>query len=187
MGTMTITWGTGALTRADLDAMPHDGRRHELIDGVIIVSPAPHWRHQDVVFSLAMLLRGRCPRHLKVGIAPLDVALTEQRVIQPDVLVARRSDITDKDLPTAPALAVEVLSPSTRWIDRGRKKEILAEAECPSYWLIEPGVTPQPPTLTVYELVNGEYQVRAVVSGDEPFEASQPFPVTVVPNELLDD
>lgn len=187
MGTMTITWGTGALTRADLDAMPHDGRRHELIDGIIVVSPAPHWRHQDVVFSLAMLLSEHCPRELKVGIAPLDVALTERRVIQPDVLVARRSDITDKDLPTAPVLAVEVLSPSTRWIDQGRKKEILAEAGCPSYWLIDPGVVPEPPKLTAFELVDGEYRELAVVTGAERFDATRPFPVTVVPDDLLDD
>ena len=70
MGSMTLTWRASSLTRADLDAMPDDGRRHELIDGVIVVSPAPHWRHQDVVFSLAKLLSEHCPRDLKVGIAP---------------------------------------------------------------------------------------------------------------------
>jgi Uma2 family endonuclease len=84
-------------------------------------------------------------------------------------------------------LAVEVLSPSNRWIDQGRKKEILAEAGCPSCWLVDPGVAPQPPTLTAYDLVNGEYQEVAVVSGDDSFEATRPFPVTVVPNDLLDD
>ena len=165
MGGVTTVSRTDGLTRADLDAMPEDGRRYELIDGVIVVTPPPVTRHQDIVLSLAIRLQAACPRDHKVLVAPFRVALTRQRVIEPDVLVARRPEITDTDLPTAPMLAVEVLSPSTRWIDRGRKKEILAEAGCPSYWLIDPGVAPQAPTLTAYELVDGEYPEVAVVAG----------------------
>lgn len=186
VGVTTVSRGEG-FTRVDLDAMPEDGRRYELIDGVIIVTPSPVTRHQDIVLRLASLLQPAAPRDLKVLIAPFDVVLTEHRVIEPDILVARRSDVTLKDLPTAPVLAVEVLSPSTTWIDRGRKKEILAEAGCRNYWLIDPGVAPDAPTFTAYELVNGDYQELAVVSGDHSFEASHPFPVTVVPNHLLDD
>lgn len=187
MVSMTTLSRADGLTRADLDAMPDDGRRHELIDGIIVVTPSPVTRHQDIVLSLGTILRSASPQHLKVIVAPFDVALSERTVIEPDILVARRDDLTLKDLPAAPVLVIEVLSPSTRWIDQGRKKEILAEAGCPSYWLIDPGVAPDPPTLTVYELVSGEYQELAVVSGDDSFEAAQPFPVTVVPNDLLDD
>lgn len=185
-GVTTVSRGEG-LTRADLDAMPDDGRRYELIDGVIIVTPSPVTRHQDIVLGLASLLQPAAPRDLKVLIAPFDVVLTEYRVIEPDVLVARRSDVTVTDLPAVPVLAVEVLSPSTRWIDLGRKREILAEAGCPSFWVIDPGVAPTPPTLTAYELVDGAYRERAVVTGAERFDATRPFPVTVVPNDLLDD
>jgi Uma2 family endonuclease len=187
MGSMTTLSRADGFTRADLDAMPDDGRRHELIDGVIVVTPSPVTRHQDIVLSLGTLLREVSPQELKVMVAPFDVALSERTVIEPDILVARRSDLTLKDLPTAPVLAVEVLSPSTRWIDRGRKMEILAEAGCSSYWLIDPGVAPQVPTLTAYELVDGDYRELAVVTGTEPFDAKLPFPVTVVPNDLLDD
>jgi Uma2 family endonuclease len=187
MGSMTTLSRADGLTRADLDAMPDDGRRHELIDGVIVVTPSPVTRHQDIVLSLGTILRSGCPPHLKVIVAPFDVALSERTVIEPDILVARRSDLTPKDLPAAPVLAIEVLSPSTSWIDRGRKKEILAEAGCPNYWLIDPGVAPDPPTLTAYELVDGGYQELAVASGDDSFAASQPFPITVAPNDLLDD
>jgi len=185
-GVTTVSHGKG-FTRADLDAMPDDGRRYELIDGVIIVTPSPVTRHQDIVLSLGAFLRAVSPYDLKVLVAPFDVALSEGTVIEPDILVARRSDLTLKDLPTAPVLAVEVLSPSTGWIDGGRKKEILAEAGCPSYWLIDPGVAPDPPTLTAYELVDGDYQELAVVSGNDRFEATRPFPVIVVPHDLLDD
>jgi hypothetical protein len=105
------------LTRADLEKMPDDGHRYELIDGALIVTPAPATQHQSVVLELAVLLREHCADNLKVLIAPFDVALSEDTVIQPDVLVARRGDLTERDLPARPELAVEVLSPSTRRID----------------------------------------------------------------------
>ncbi|MGH3501187.1 MAG: Uma2 family endonuclease [Nocardioidaceae bacterium] len=54
--------------------------------------------------------------------APFDVALAPDTIVQPDVLVARRSDLTDDDLPAAPLLAVEVLSPSTQHIDLALKR-----------------------------------------------------------------
>ncbi|MGH3444347.1 MAG: Uma2 family endonuclease, partial [Nocardioidaceae bacterium] len=94
------------LTRGDLSALPDDGHRYELIDGTLIVSPASRPRHQDAVLELAVLLRQRCPRHLKVFVAPLDVALGSDTLLQPDVLVARRSDLTERDLPAPPVLAV---------------------------------------------------------------------------------
>src|SRR5437762_13106778 len=65
-GTMSITmaappYGRGRpFTRADLDAMPDDGRRHEIIDGVLIVSAAPGRLHQRAVFRLARLLGDDC-------------------------------------------------------------------------------------------------------------------------------
>ncbi|CAN5249825.1 hypothetical protein BH20ACT5_BH20ACT5_12800 [soil metagenome] len=101
--------------------------------------------------------------------------------LQPDVLVARDADFTDKDLPTAPLLAVEVLSPSTRLIDQNLKRAAYERMGTPSFWLLDPTV----PDLTVLELDKGRYRQVAYVIGDEPFEASQPFPVRVVPAELL--
>ena len=187
MGTMTTLPVTCGFTRADLDAMPDDGRRYELIDGVIVVTPSPVTRHQDIVGSLMVLMRAACPHEHKVLVGPFDVALTGQRVIVPDVIVARRADVTAKDLPTAPVLAVEVLSPSTRWVDLGPKKQILAEAGCPSYWVVDPGQGATPPTLIVHELEAGRYAEVARVTGAESWTATRPFPVTIVPNDLLDD
>ena len=89
------------LTRDDLETMPDDGHRYELLDGILIVSPAPRPRHQESVASLLVVLRQAAPRDLLVLTAPLDVALTNDTVLQPDVLVARRSDFSERDLPTA--------------------------------------------------------------------------------------
>jgi Uma2 family endonuclease len=187
MGTMTSSSTTGGSTRADLDAMPDDGRRYELIDGAILVTPMPVTRHQVIVTELGFLLHQSRSRDVRVLVASVDVALTETRVIVPDILVARRRDFTDTDLPAAPLLVVEVLSPSTRRVDLGRKKDVLAEAGCPSYWVVDPGLGSTPPTLIVHELQDRQYAEVARVSGAESWTATQPFPVTVVPVDLLDD
>ncbi|HZJ07768.1 MAG TPA: Uma2 family endonuclease [Nocardioidaceae bacterium] len=109
MGTVTTLPRGRALTRVDLDGMPDDGRRYELIDGSMVVTPAPPRRHQRVVGELYLLLRGTCPPDLEVFLAPFDVVLADDTVMQPDLLVARRSGSTERDLPTAPVLAVEEL------------------------------------------------------------------------------
>jgi Uma2 family endonuclease len=174
----------GPFTVAERDALPEDGYRHELLDGVLVMSPAPSRRHQDVAARVWRLLSDAAPRECKVMIAPFGVRLGPRTNLEPDVLVARRADVGPERLETAPLLAVEVASPSTRTFDLGPKKELLAAAGCPSYWTIEPEKGPE---LTAWELVEGEYVVRARVAGTESWTAEDPFPVTVVPVELLDD
>ena len=127
------------LTRADLDAMPDDGHRYELIDGTLIVTPAPGLAHQCAVGELHLLLRSACPQELQV-LAPFDVALGADTVMQPDLLLARRRDWTQRDLPTAPVLAIEVLSPSTRRVDLTLKRSRLETAGCQCYWVVDPDV-----------------------------------------------
>ena len=74
-----------AFTRADLDAMPDDGHRYEIIDGSLVVTPAPSLRHQIIVLNLAIALKASCPDDLRVLTAPFDVALALDTVMQPDL------------------------------------------------------------------------------------------------------
>jgi Uma2 family endonuclease len=99
-----------ALTVADLDAMPDDGHRYELIDGALIVTPAPVVRHQRVSMALTRVLLGNLPDDLELLAAPTDVKLADDTAVQPDLLVARTSDLTETNLPGPPLLAVEILS-----------------------------------------------------------------------------
>jgi Uma2 family endonuclease len=193
MGAMTATEPAGLpprpLTVADLEGMPDDGHRYELLDGVLVVSPAPRRRHQRGAFRLAMALDAAAPPDIEVlpapfavrpsGRLPLDQQTTE---LQPDVVVARTADYTERDLPGAPLLAVEVLSPSTRLFDLNLKKAAYERMGAASYWLLDPDTE----TLTAFELDgDGRYveAARAVATGE--FVVERPFPFRVRPVELL--
>jgi Uma2 family endonuclease len=170
------------LTRADLHDMPDDGHRYELIDGVLVVSPGPVLPHQDVVGNLHLLLRAGCPSDLKVVLAPFAVVLAEDTELQPDLLVAPRSQFTRPELPGAPLLAVEVLSSSTRRFDLLVKRDRLQQAGCCSYWVVDP----DGPSVLVLELRDGVYAEVAHVHGSDAVMAAAPFDVRLCPAELLD-
>ncbi|MFT4011038.1 MAG: Uma2 family endonuclease [Nocardioidaceae bacterium] len=170
------------LTRADLDGMPDDGHRYELIDGVLVVTPAPRVRHQDAAAGLFLLLRAAAPVGLKVLFAPVDVVLANDTVLQPDLLVAPEQAFTETDLPAAPLLAAEVLSPSTRGVDLLLKKDRLQRAACSHYWVVDPNE----PSVIAWSLIDGAYQEVARAVGTEPFEVASPFPVSFTPASLLD-
>lgn len=167
-------------TRSDLDALPDDGNRYELIDGTLVVTPSPSWLHQGVVGSLFLALSGACPPDLRVFVAPLDVTYAEDTVVQPDVLVVRRSDLGERNLEGDPLLAVEVLSPSTRHLDLAFKRARYEAAGCPSYWVVDP----LQPSIVCWELEGGGYREAARATGPETVSLTKPFPVIVSPAEL---
>lgn len=172
--------GGRAFTRDDLDRMPDDGHRYELIDGALIVTPAPGLSHQTVVTNLAALLIPLCPPDLKALVAPFDVDLAEDTRVQPDVLVAPRTNFDGRRLEGAPTLVVEVLSPSTRHLDPGLKRARYATAGCPSYWIVDP---PEP-SVIAYELAGDAYREVGRATGDEALALRLWFPVTLIPAVL---
>lgn len=168
----------------DLEGFPDDGNRYELIDGMLLVTPAPSWEHQEVGLSLFAQLRASCPPDLRVLAAPFAVQTALDSEVQPDVIVARYVDFRSKNLPVAPLLAVEVLSRSTRLKDLNLKKAHYERIGVASYWVLDPA---EPGTLTAFELDHeGRYRQIAHVEADEEFAATRPFLVTVVPACLLD-
>jgi Uma2 family endonuclease len=180
MGVVTTLSRGRELTRAEFEALPDDGWRHELVDGSLIMTPAPSPRHQVVVGRLHLLLEASRPRDLMLLFAPLDVALADDSVLQPDLLVARREDFTDTELRGAPLLAVEVLSPSTHTIDLHLKRHRYEAAGCPSYWVVDPDV----PSVTAWELHDGSYDEVAHVVDDEELALDAPYPAVLRPADL---
>lgn len=118
-----------------------------------------------------------------VLMAPFDVDLAEDTSLQPDILVARRTDLTDRNLPTAPVLAVEVLSPSTQRIDLTLKRDRFREAGCEFYWTVDPFA----PAVTVWELREGQYVEVLAAQGADPVVVSAPFDLRFAPASLLED
>ena len=171
----------------DLLAMPDDGRRYEIHGGELVVVAAPLARHQIAVVEIVTLLHDYSRR---VGgrtvAAPFDIVFDEYDVVQPDVVFfrAERSHLVRLDVVTraAPDIAVEVLSPSTASIDRGRKMRVFARYGVPEYWIIDPVRL----EIEVHALDNGAYRsaqvatrvdtVRSVLLPGLTFAAARIFP-----------
>ena len=146
------------LTYSDYAALPDDGRRYELHQGELSVTPSPGTRHQDAVLALGSLLREhvRSRRLGKVFVAPTDCILSDTTVVQPDVLhiaADRLSIISERGIEGAPTLVVEVLSPSTARLDRDRKMKLYAEHSVPYYWIADP----ESRSIEAYALAGEEY------------------------------
>lgn len=161
---MAIT--TPPQTLDDLHALPDDGRRYELIDGVIVVSPAPNRAHQDVSKRLLQLvLPFETVYNLGwVYYAPFEVRLLPGTVVQPDLLFvsqARASVLRPTHVEGAPDLVVEVLSPSTRRRDLGDKLAVYEAAGVREYWLADP---PQH-RFFAYTLHNGRFEPIPEIGG----------------------
>jgi Uma2 family endonuclease len=177
------------LTADQLDAMfghlpggvPDDGRRYELLDGALHVSPAPLWGHQEVAGAVYRMLHAVTPPHIRTMIAPFDVRLAPDTQFQPDVFVTRYADMRPERLSVAPLLAIEVRSPSTALYDLNLKRAAYERHGVASYWLVDPDA----PSVTVLELRDGRYAETGTVTGDDVLEVTRPFPVRLVPADLV--
>ena len=179
---MAVMVADTAFTRADLDALPEDGRRHELLDGAIVVTPSPGLAHQRALIGLMDRLRPGVPQSMRLIVGPFDVVLSDRTVVVPDLLVALRSQFTDRELPGAPLLVVEIRSRSTDLIDRTTKRHLYEQAGVPWYWLVDP----RGPTLTILKLVDGQYRESAHLEGDQEVTIPEPYPIKIQPSMLLD-
>ncbi len=116
------------LTYEDYVKIPEDGRRHEIIDGRHIVNPAPRPRHQIVLGNLYRAFLGLEDAGLgKVLFSPIDVQMSEADIVQPDLIAIAGASthlIGELKIEGPPELVVEVLSPSTRRLDRGAKRSL---------------------------------------------------------------
>jgi Uma2 family endonuclease len=169
-------------TVADLDLMPDDGHRYELLDGALIVSPRPRIPHQEVATELTSRLRAACPPHLRVIPEPA-VQLNSSTEFNPDIVVIRQEHVRDAKLADPPLLIVEIRSPSTALVDQGRKKTAYQAFGVRSYWIIDPD--PDRPEITVFELGPAGYAEVGRAVGTRAFRAKEPYDLEIVPADLV--
>ena len=152
-------------TVSDFMALP-DGTRAELIRGELtILTPAPFTPHQRAVRNLVVALTNWArPRKAgEVFVAPMDVHLPSEDIVEPDVLFvsASRHEIVKNWVDGVPDLLIEVVSPSRPARDRVLKREIYAENGVPEYWLVDPDER----TVEVLRLEGRAYTVAARLVG----------------------
>jgi Uma2 family endonuclease len=125
-------------------ALPDDGRRYELIDGELVVSPAPGGRHQVAVTALLLrigpLLTPAAGTSARILVSPADLRLGEEEILQPDLFIYQTESgrpLSDWRDITSLLVAIEVLSPSTARHDRGLKRLRYQRARVPEYWIVD--------------------------------------------------
>ncbi len=164
------------LTYEDYCALPEDGKRYQLIEGDVDVTPAPTTTHQRVSQNLESVLRDHVRRN-RLGVlfhAPIDVLLALDTVVQPDIVFVsreRRSLVTERGVEGPPDLVVEVLSPRTRRLDRTTKMRLYARSGVREYWLVDP----EAQSLEILRLSGGTYVLAQAASGMEN-ASSELFP-----------
>jgi Uma2 family endonuclease len=133
----------GHWTYEDWLRLPDDGNRYEVIEGELIVSPPPGLPHQRSSGALFLRLAEYVEKH-GLGMlvaAPVGVRLPGHPVpFQPDLVFVRqeRSQILGEEyVEGAPDLVVEILSPSTRKYDRGKKFQVYQQAGVQEYWIVD--------------------------------------------------
>ena len=129
-------------TIEQLLALPEDGMRHELLDGVHVVTPAPAYPHQSAlqVFQVALYVELRGNERLAVLASPADIRFGPRTLVQPDLFVFRKESghrVREWSEVGVPVLAIEFLSPTTAARDRGAKRRIYQRAGVAEYWIVD--------------------------------------------------
>ena len=167
----------GQWTYADYAALPEDGRRYAVVDGVLYMVPSPGESHQAANAMFITYL------NLHVGLAglgrvygpPFDVELSPDTIVQPDVIVVLNANagiITPQRIVGAPDLVVELASPGTATHDRSVKMRAYERAGAREYWIADPIAR----TVEVWVLEQGSFRPRGI------FQGQTTIPSTVIPS-----
>lgn len=170
-------------TVADLESLPDNGLRYELVDGVLRVMASATFRHNHAQRRLANVLEDAAPDGFVVG-ETVGVELAPDQRPVPDVVVVRDADLDDGSFSLPVALVeivVEVVPPSSRADDRFRKPAQYAQAGIPVYLRVEL----DPLHVVAYEIgADGLYEETARAEPGQRLRLERPFPVAFDPAEL---
>jgi Uma2 family endonuclease len=158
-----------------------EGLLAQLIDGELIMSPAPSTLHQRTVRNLYDLLRDKVSGEL--FFSPVDVYLDKRNVVQPDLVFVSEKQaeiVTERGIEGTPQLIIEVISPSNSFIDRNTKRNKYLKAGVVEYWIVDPANK----TLEIYAA--GDFdkprlylakdgKVNSLISNNIKFDLSEVF------------
>lgn len=166
----------GRWTYTDYAHLADDGNQYEIVNGVLYMTPSPTWIHQEIVGRIYRFLSAYLEQsHTGIAfIAPLDVELTPNDIVQPDVFVllnASRHKLGERHITGIPDLVIEVVSPGSSTYDRYKKNVLYARTGVPEYWIVDPDAQ----TVEVLHLSSDEYSSQGV------FRGSATLPSHIVP------
>lgn len=161
--------------------LPEDGRRYELIEGDLLVSPGPSLRHQTVSRRLQFELMKALeePGLAQIFNAPIDVVLAPTTCVQPDLVVVTAENariLTHRAIEGVPDILVEILSPTSRERDQDLKRELYERFAIREYWIVDP----ESGLLVVHRHDGERYEVRARYDRNGTLECPE-FPGLAVP------
>ncbi|MGH2510840.1 MAG: Uma2 family endonuclease [Ktedonobacteraceae bacterium] len=158
----------GSWTYEAYAELPDDGCRYEIVQGVLLMTPAPETAHQGIVGEIYRYLCSQIfdTQRGLVLTAPVDVVFAEDTQTQPDVLVLLKEHLEHlqkQRIMGAPDLVVEVISPSSATYDRLVKHTIYEQAGVPEYWLVKPYAQ----SIEVFVLETGKYRSLGIFKGEQ--------------------
>jgi Uma2 family endonuclease len=138
-----------------------DDQRYEIIDGNLVMAPAPDTWHQDWSREVSMLLitHVKCHQLGKVFVAPVDVVLDAPNTVEPDIVfiaAAHLEIIQRRAIFGTPELMVELVSPSSVRRDRYEKRALYARFGVKEYWIGDPANK----SLEILTLKSGSYELH---------------------------
>jgi Uma2 family endonuclease len=157
----------GHWTYASYAAIPDDGKRYEVVDGVLYMAPAPGMRHQgsSALFTAHLVTHVQFAGFGRVFSAPCDLELASRTVMQPDIIVVLNDNlsiITETRIIGAPDLVSEIASPGTAGYDRRTKQDAYTHAGDREYWIADPYAR----TIEVLELTDDGYLSAGIFEGE---------------------
>jgi Uma2 family endonuclease len=177
----------GSWTYDAYAALPDDGNRYEIVQGVLLMPPAPEPAHQGIVEEINSYLRSQIlsTKRGLVFTSPIDVVLAENISVQPDVLVILKEHLDRvgiKRITGTPDLVVEVISPGSKFQDRVVKHSIYERFGVPEYWLVKS----EDQTIEVFVLDMGVYRSLGIFHGEQSLESHLIPTITVPVNQFFD-
>lgn len=130
-------------TYSDYLLLPDNGKRYEILEGELLMSPAPNAKHQTTLIRLVRILSAYVEKNIlgQVFIAPFDVVISKNDVVQPDLIFIPTKNefkIKSSHMEGAPDLVVEIVSPGSAQRDRIIKRKIYALHGVKEFWLVHP-------------------------------------------------
>ena len=150
-----------------------DDRRHELIEGELLMAPSPVPRHQMICGKLEFILRKFITENNlgELLFAPCDVYLDEENVVQPDIMFIskdRLNIIGEKNIQGAPCITIEIISENSAYRDMVQKKRLYAKFGVKEYWI----VIPEEESIEIYVLENNMYQLTKLYRKNDTLESA---------------